>query len=277
MRLNGVASLCKLAYVVLLLIFVPCSVHADSNAPGTAFTQSELKTDKGTSFPIFRPTKIDESSALPLVLFLHGAGERGLNNEHLAVGLPKTLIDRDAQLDAIVIAPQVRSELWWSDRAMEEFALAALDKTLESFAVDRDRIYLTGMSMGGHGAWFLAAKHPGVFAAVVPVCARIGRPQGLPPLAGSFLDEHKNALAAAIAERIETKPIWIFHGGQDPVVPVSESRKMVEALNARGASALYTEYPNTAHEAWVPAYGDQKLFDWILQQRLAKEQIAITP
>ena len=150
---------------------------------------------------------------------------------------------------------------------METMALASLDATNKEFNGDRRRLYLTGLSMGGYGTWSIARSHAGKFAALIVICG------GIVPPAGIGLDP--TAVAAipsdpytATAKKIGSTPVWVYHGDADPAVPVSESRKMVEALKAVGANVHYTEYPGVGHNSWDAAYGDPELMKWLLSQQL---------
>ena len=199
----------------------------------------------------------------PLVLFLHGAGERGDDNEKQLKYLPTWLADDEARRrhPCFVLAPQCRAgrrwvEVDWSDRTSTPqqpeptvdlaAAVAALDAVLAAEAVDPDRVYLTGLSMGGYGAWDLAARMPERFAALVPICG------------GG--DE-------ATAAKLRSLPIWCFHGAADPVVPVERSRSMVAAVKATGGSPQFTEYEGVGHDSWTRAYRDPATLDWLFRQR----------
>jgi predicted peptidase len=139
---------------------------------------------------------------------------------------------------------------------------------VKEFNGDRDRLYLTGLSMGGYGAWSLAAKYPGKFAAIVPVCGGIRPPAAVPiPEAAKMADLSVDPYAAT-ARSIGKTPVWIFHGGADPVVPPEESRKMNEALLAAGGNVKYTEYEKVGHNSWDKAYAEPELMPWMLGYRL---------
>jgi len=182
----------------------------------------------------------------PLVLFLHGAGERGSDLERVkAHGLPKVLKTRDPFPEpALVVAPQCPVGSWWT---LELGALSTLlDTLLETHPVDRTRVYLTGLSMGGYGAWRLALQTPERFAALAPVCGG-----GIPPL----------------AHKLKGLPIWAFHGAEDTVVPLSESERIVAAVNRAGGNAKLTVYEGVQHDSWTPAYNTPELYTWMFAQR----------
>jgi predicted peptidase len=154
---------------------------------------------------------------------------------------------------------------------MEEFALAALDAAAQEFGGDSRRTYLTGLSMGGYGAWDIAAKNPEKFAAIVPVCGGIITPASLQK---KYLELRQtapvdeNASYAEVAAKIGKTPVWIFHGGRDTAVPPENSRKMFAALQEAGGEARYTEYPSVAHECWQKAYANPELTTWLFSKSL---------
>ncbi len=188
-------------------------------------------------------------AAWPLILFLHGAGERGSRLEDLKEhGLVRVAV-RNPGLPFVVLAPQCPPDSLWDDHLDDVSAL--LDRTTASLNVDPDRVYLTGLSLGGYGAWYLACLQPKRFAALAPICGGGVTLRGFP------------ARAAALAHL----PIWAFHGALDPVVPVRESEVMVDAVRQAGGDAKLTVYSGAAHDAWTQAYNDPHLYEWFLKQR----------
>jgi len=182
----------------------------------------------------------------PLLLFLHGAGERGDNLELVKKHGPPKLIAAGRVLPFLVVAPQCPADDWW-DSARQVLALRTLlDDLIASHRVDRDRIYLTGLSMGGYGTWRLAAEYPEMFAAIAPICG------GGPWYRANVL---------------RSIPTWVFHGANDPVVPLREAEVMVEALKRAGGQPRFTVYPNTGHDAWTATYENAELYEWLLQHR----------
>jgi predicted peptidase len=177
----------------------------------------------------------------PVVFFLHGAGERGSNLELVKVhGLPQE-IQQGRDFPFIVVAPQCPLEQRW------EAQLEKLDKLyaeiLADYRVRPERVYLTGLSMGGQGTWFWSLAHPQRFAAIAPVCGR------------SFPDR---------AAEIKNLPVWVFHGAKDAVVPFEESSSMVEALQKSGSKVKFTVYPEAEHDSWGETYANPELYDWLL-------------
>jgi predicted peptidase len=141
---------------------------------------------------------------------------------------------------------------------MEALALGALDDAVREYSGDEERLYLTGVSMGGIGSWQFAARHPGKFAAVVPVSGRS-------PLRGLAEDPEEE-----IARRIGNTPAWVFHGTEDQIVSVEGSRRIVAALRRLGNNANYTEYAGVGHNSWDKAYAEPELVPWLLSHRLRR-------
>ena len=182
--------------------------------------------------------------AWPLLLFLHGAGERG--DSLAAVGIHGPLKERrqGRDLPFVIVAPQVpEGERWTVGRVA-----AALDDALATYRVDADRVYLTGLSMGGFGTWEAIQRMPGRFAAAVPVCGG-GLPLGV--------------------ETAREVPVWAFHGAMDSVVPVEMSVGMVRALRRAGGDVRFTVYPDADHDSWSETYANPEVYDWLLAHRLS--------
>jgi len=181
----------------------------------------------------------------PLMLFLHGAGERGNNIELVKKnGLPN-LIEQGKDYEFIVVSPQCPSETTWSN--LTEDLNALVDDVVGRYSTDPNRLYVTGLSMGGFGTWDLIARYPDKFAAAAPICG-----------GGKMLS----------AKAITDIPIWVFHGAKDPVVPPAESEKMVQAVkNAGGKKIQLTIYPDAQHDSWTQTYDNPKLYEWFLEQK----------
>ncbi len=182
----------------------------------------------------------------PLGLFLHGAGERGDDLELVKVHGPTRLIAEGRQMPFILLAPQCPDGHWWTQKAD---ALAALVMhMIETHRVDRSRVYVTGLSMGGFGTWTLMTHYPDLFAAAVPICG------GGDTILAQF--------------RLQSMPVWTFHGADDPVVPLHKSEEMVDALRASGnANVKLTVYPHVGHDAWTETYNNPEVYDWLLSHR----------
>jgi predicted peptidase len=232
----------------------------------TGFLDRSLSLHGATyKYQVFVPDNWSSNQKWPIILFLHGIGERGTDGlMQTQVGIATAIRNDRSRFPAIVVMPQCLKEQIWNKPDMQELALAALGAAAKEFKGDPKRTYLTGLSMGGYGSWALAAAYPHKFAAVVPICGGILPPDDARKQADSDRIPYLEA-----AKKIGTKlPIWVFHGDADPDVPVSESRHMVEALKAAGADVHYTEYPGVGHKSWDKAYADPELMTWLLSKSL---------
>ena len=191
----------------------------------------------------------DATKAWPIILFLHGAGERAVNDMTLLRnhGIPRVVEERD--LPFITVSPQCPPNSWWSEHL--EALLGLLDETMTTYRVDRRCVYLTGISMGGYGSWHLASAHAQRFAAVVPICG--GGPwfYGFPERVVALKDT----------------PVWAFHGAKDQTVPLAESERLVKVLKECGGNVRFTVYPDAGHDSWTETYNNDELYAWLLQQR----------
>lgn len=204
------------------------------------------------SYLLYLPAGYEEEpeKSWPLMLFLHGAGERGDDLARVTVHGPPKLVREGREFGFILVSPQCPAGKTWDD----ETVLALLDEVMEEHRVDEKRVYLTGLSMGGYGTWSLGTKHPERFAAIAPIC---GGGSILPLL----LPEPGKQ------EALRNLPIWAFHGAKDEVVPVPESERMTGALRRIGNEPKLTIYPEAGHDSWTEAYNDPKLFEWFLRQK----------
>lgn len=189
-----------------------------------------------------RPSEADRP--LPLVIFLHGAGERGDDLDLVTAHGPARQAAEGRDLPFLLAAPQCPADSWWSWQA--EAVIALLDRLLAEEPVDPDRVYLTGLSMGGYGTWDIGGRFTERFAALVPICG-----------GGPFW----------AARRLASIPVWAFHNADDPVVPVSQTERMISALEEAGGRPRSTISPTGGHDAWTAAYDDPQLYDWLLRQR----------
>jgi predicted peptidase len=212
--------------------------------PGKQEPQKLERTIKVTmDYLLYLPKNYAEKESWPLLLFLHGAGERGENLDRVKVHGPPKLIAAGKEFPFIVVSPQCpgRSRVWQPHELS-----ALLDEIVEKYKVDKERIYVTGLSMGGFGTWTLAAFSPDRFAALVPICGG-GDPN--------------------TARRLSHLAVWVFHGAKDPTVPVKRSEDMVEALKKAGNGVKFTVYPDAGHDSWTEAYNNPELYEWLLQQK----------
>ncbi|RMG32568.1 MAG: phospholipase [Planctomycetota bacterium] len=184
----------------------------------------------------------DAQKRWPLLLFLHGAGERG-NDLKLVLrhGPPKRVLE-GAKFPFVIVAPQCPAGKWWEPVSLDAF----LNAVLQKYRIDADRVYVTGLSMGGYGTWSLIAYAPQRFAAAAPICGG-----GLPFLV-------RNA---------KNVPVWVFHGAKDGVVPIEESERLVRALKRAGGTVRFTVYPDAGHDSWTATYENDELYRWLLSHR----------
>jgi predicted peptidase len=255
--------------LLLLLIFL-----TPSCARRSQFLEREITLGENTyRYRVWLPPRYTKVHHWPVVLYLHGSGERGDDDvQQISTGLAPALERYAERYKCVVVFPQARAGQEWYGE-MELQALAALDRSVREFHGDPARIYLTGVSMGGAGAWYMA-RHGHKFAAVVPVCGEVARqpddafPVDPPPDIARIVGAADPY--ATLAGAIGRTPVWAFHGADDNVVPATESRSMVAALQRAGGRVNYTEYRNKGHEIWDLAYADRDMVHWLLSQRMGR-------
>ncbi len=264
---------CLLTAVVLFSTFPAVSSQENGagapSAPSATAGGFQAETvnlgDESFAFQLLKPATVEAGKRYPVVLFLHGSGERGTDNKaqlkHFAgrMATPEMQAKYPCYLIAVQCLPDQKwNEVDWNSRValimapkpnqMQDYAMAALEKVKASHAVDPARIILTGLSMGGYGAWELSMRHPDLFCCVAPVCG------------GG--DDSKAAL-------IKDIPVWAWHGSLDEAVPVERSRTMVAAIKAAGGKQVkYTELEGVGHDSWTTAYTPASgLLDWMFAQK----------
>ena len=194
---------------------------------------------QGYRYLLYKPSPKPSKGKWPLLVFLHGRGERGSNLNLVKKHGPAKIVE-SKDLPFVIASPQCpRTDLWWKP----EIVTGLVDDLLQKHPIDPDRVYLTGLSQGGFGSWATAARFPDKFAAVAPICGG-GKPEW--------------------AKKYGTLPIWNFHGDADKVVPVRLSRVMVEAVKKAGGKITHTEYPGVGHDSWSKTYRNPKLYEWFL-------------
>jgi predicted peptidase len=192
---------------------------------------------------LFLPADYEKAEKpFPLILFLHGAGERGDDLSKVKKHGPPKIVETKKDFPFIVVSPQAPLRGGWQNKSL----LALLDEIEGKYKVDKDRVYLTGLSMGGYGTWRLAAAAPERFAAIVPICGG-GDPKS--------------------AEKLKGLPIWVFHGAKDNAVPLKRSEDMVKALKDAGHEVKFTIYPNAGHDSWTETYNNPELYKWLLSHK----------
>jgi predicted peptidase len=187
----------------------------------------------------------------PLMLFLHGAGERGTDVQRVATHGPLSLVKQGTNFPFIIVAPQCPDNQRWNTEAL----LQLLEHVTAQHAVDTNRIYVTGLSMGGYGTWSLGLGVPGKFAAIAPICG-----------GGNLIDMVLGGSAHEAGLR--ALPIWAFHGAKDPIVPLAESERMVAHLQneTKHPDVKLTTYPEADHDSWTKTYSNPKFYEWLLAQ-----------
>jgi predicted peptidase len=255
---------------VSALLLILCAISAAAHVE-TGFLDRTVSVD-GSSYryQVYVPADFRSKKSWPIILFLHGAGERGSDGLlQTDVGIGHAIRQNAARFPFVVIVPQCGKDKIWGEPDMQAQALAALDASIREFHGDRKHVYLTGLSMGGYGTWDLAARNPGRFAAIVPICSGVQPNKDWPRLRVTLVDDPKIPDPfAEVARRIGKTPVWMFHGDSDPLVPVEQSRNMAEALKAAGADFKYTEYPGVDHISWDKAYAEPDLMAWLLSKSL---------
>jgi predicted peptidase len=266
MRLALPASL-----LALLLAAAPASAAETQTVQ--SFQRTLTKT-VGYQYLLHLPTGYDPAASRvwPLLVFLHGSGERGADPWLVAKHGPPKLLRADSPAPAdetpaaatrraeatrqlatqfIVVSPQCPAGTWWDDEAV----LALVDEIAAKHKTDPRRTYLTGLSLGGYGTWSAGIKHPGRFAALAPICG------------GGEVSTVRRVARTHPAE-LRSLGVWVFHGAQDPTVPLAESDRMVDALKQAGVTDVqFTVYPEAKHDSWTESYANPELYTWLLKHQ----------
>lgn len=237
-------------------LFIWLVVAAPAVAADKGFINKTLKGPDGSEakYVVFVPHDHDPAKPTPTILFLHGAGETGIDGlRQSEVGLGKAIRKREKSFPFLVVFPQAQRregkllETWYPGKPEGDRALAMLATTMKEYNGDPSRLYLTGLSMGGFGTWKMAQAMPKKWAAIAPICGG-GEP--------------------GWAAEIKAIPCWCFHGEVDASVPAARSRAMIDAVRAAGGQPKYDEYKGVGHNSWDAAYGTDALYDWFLSHRL---------
>jgi predicted peptidase len=236
----------------ILIISIFISIHSPANAQHQNVTgknihqqfHGEISQTYEANYLIYLPEGYETTSQKwPLVLFLHGAGERGSDIEFIKRNGPPRLIEEGQKFPFILVSPQCPERTVWDNKLL----ITLLDEIESKYNVDISRVYLTGLSMGGHATWSLAIQYPEIFAAIIPVCAR-----------GYSQDVYV----------LKDVPVWVFHGEKDDIVPISDGKKMVDALENAEGNVKFTIYPEAGHDAWTETYKNPEIYDWLLNHSL---------
>lgn len=228
------------ASAVLLALFLAQPLMADDAAQVPKQLVASIKVELG--YLLYLPEDYDTKESWPLVLFLHGSGERGNDLELVKKHGPPRLISEGRDFPFIVVSPQCPKEISWEPLHLT----ALLDEVVKTNKVDVDRVYVTGLSMGGFGTWELAAASPQRFAAIAPICG---------------------GGETYWTRRFTHLPTWAFHGAKDKGVPVERTQVMIDAMKANGGLPKVTIYPDAEHDSWTETYNNPEFYDWLLAQK----------
>ncbi len=245
-------------YDRLLIIAVSVFLFAACSSTVTKISEAEIQSKQSFTgkyekevalkYLLYLPKEYDSKEKLPLMLFLHGAGERGDNLELVKVNGPTKLIEQGKDFPFIVVSPQCPANTRWKHEPL----IALLDEIISKYKVDVNRIYITGLSMGGNGTWKLATEISDRLAAVVPIC-------GWGDTFAAFM--------------IGNLPVWVFHGAKDLVVPLKASEDMVARLKAINGNAKLTVYPEAGHDSWTETYNNPEVYEWLLSHSLNQRKV----
>ena len=250
----------KLTYLFLFLGLSIMISNEDSMAddfsiqPGQQtenwHTYQEADSDQQvrTPFLLFTPTAYNNDTPQPLLLFLHGFGESGMGEfDKIKIHGPPKVASTRADFPFVTISPQCPVPTWeeiphaWRPEVLK----ALVEDVASQMNIDRQRVYVTGLSMGGFGTWRIAGTYPEFFAAAAPICGG-GKPEW--------------------ASNLAKTPIWAFHGAKDSVVPLQASKSMVDGVQLQGGDVKLTIYPHAEHDSWTETYNNPKLYEWLLRQ-----------
>jgi len=255
----------RLTILVFLSILFTASLTQAKKSETGFLDRAVVVEGASYKYQVYVPESWTSKQKWPVILFLHGAGERADDGMfQTQVGIGSAIREHRDRFPAIVVLPQCRKDHWWAESPMDDVAIASLEAATREFHGDKDRTYLTGLSMGGYGTWHLAGKYPGRFAAIAPICGGVLMPDTARLQSADDATPYNEA-----AKKIGGKtPTWIFHGADDPVVPVSESQRMNAAIKALAGDVRYTEYPGVGHDSWDKAYNEADLFKWMFSKSL---------
>jgi predicted peptidase len=244
----------KAKYIILVLSFMVISCLgrcADTENEKGKQQHKAMKREvvMELDYLLYLPNDYNAEKAWPLIVFLHGAGERGNDLNKVKIHGPSKLVEQGKDFPFIIVSPQCPEGKWWPNRV--EHVMALIEEISDDYSVDKNRIYLTGLSMGGFGTWTIASTYPERFAAIAPICGG-GQPY--------------------LGWNLKSMPVWAFHGAKDQLVPLKRSQEMVDAVNKAGGSAKLTVYPEAGHDSWTETYNNDKLYEWFLSHSKKQEE-----
>jgi predicted peptidase len=216
--------------------------------PGQSPQEMKKQVTVSQRYLLFLPADYgkEKDKKWPLMLFLHGSGERGTDINKVKVHGPPKIVEQKKDFPFIVVSPQCDpTGPGWDAMTLKTL----LDDVQAQYSVDPDRVYLTGLSMGGFGTWDLATKYPDRFAAIAPICGGADN-------------------VRRVTRALKDMPIWVFHGEKDTTVPIEQSARLVEALKQAGSTTVdFTRYPEAGHDSWTVTYNNPKLYEWFLSHK----------
>ncbi|HRA89435.1 MAG TPA: alpha/beta hydrolase-fold protein [Planctomycetaceae bacterium] len=227
---------------LLLSVTAVLSLPASADDSGQSAKRLDVQVRVEMGYLLYLPKDYETKESWPLVLFLHGSGERGDDLELVKKHGPPKLISEGKQFPFIVVSPQCPKDATWEPLKLT----ALLDEVVRNQKVDEDQICVTGLSMGGFGTWELAAYSPKRFAAISPICGG-GEPRW--------------------AKRFAHLPTWAFHGAKDEGVPLKLSQEMIDAMTKNGGTPKLTIYPDAEHDSWTETYNNPEFYEWLLAQK----------
>lgn len=201
---------------------------------------------KELSYLLYLPDDFNKKEKTPLMIFLHGAGERGDDLSKVKAWGPSKQIENGRKFPCVVVAPQCPKGEYWSSRNMVGILKDFIDDIEKKYNIDEDRIYITGLSMGGYGSWEMMFSFPNKFAAVAPICG--------------------DGNVSSVRFHKKLPPIWTFHGAKDKVVPIDGTKRLVEAIQNAGGDIKFTIYPKVGHDSWKNAYANEDLYKWMFSK-----------
>ena len=259
-------SLVPLRILALPTIITALWTAGCSQPVETGFLNRAIVDGDGVHrYQVFVPADYERGQSRALILFLHGADERGTDGlRQTQAGLGSALRRTPERYPAIVVFPQGSSEaLLWTEHE-GDVAIRVLEDAQREFGTDPNRTYATGLSRGGNAAWYLAYRYPDRFAALLVICGFIDLGHVAP---APVVPAQDGEPFSAVARTLRRLPTWVFHGDADPVVPVDQSRRLVAALREVGAPVRYTELAGAGHDVWDIAYGSEEVARWLFSQR----------
>lgn len=240
--MRGLKGMVALALAALVAAAAPADDKQPAPAQQEKSFEKEITVKVKLNYLLFLPEGYDKAEKpWPMILFLHGAGESGDDLKKVKTHGPPKIVETKKDFPFVVVSPQSPG-LGWNVPALA----ALVDEVTSKYRVDKDRVYLTGLSMGGFGTWSLAAAHPEKFAAIVPICGR-----------GNTAD----------AKKLKDMPTWVFHGAKDQTVRLQQSEVMVNAIKEAGGNPKFTIYPDAGHDSWTETYNNPELYKWLLEQK----------